>query len=55
MGSSVSESLHGLNTFQLAQAEKANCVTLQKCDITASKNVTHEEIFFRTFTSTQTA
>lgn len=51
----MSESLHGLNTFQLAQAEKANCVTLQKCDITASKNVTHEEIFFRTFTSTQTA
>lgn len=42
----MSESLRGLNTFQLAQAEKANCITLYKCDITASKNITREEIHF---------
>ena len=35
--------LHDFNSFQLAQAEKANYKTLQKCNIIVSRNKTHEK------------
>lgn len=35
--------LQDSNSFQLAQAEKANYKTLQKCNVIASRNKTHEK------------